>query len=109
MLDRVQQAGRQTGPDSPQVKLELQADCYAGVWLANASKDPNSPIASVTKEDVLRAADAANAVGDDRIQEETTGRVDRESWTHGSAAQRQNWLATGFNSGDPNKCNTFGG
>ncbi|HVK43327.1 MAG TPA: neutral zinc metallopeptidase [Micropruina sp.] len=109
VLDRVQQAGRQTGPDSPQVKLELQADCYAGVWLANASKDPNSPIASVTKEDVLRAADAANAVGDDRIQEETTGRVDRESWTHGSAAQRQNWLATGFNSGDPNKCNTFGG
>lgn len=107
VLDKVQQAGNQTGPNSPQVKLELQADCYAGVWLANASKDATSPIAAVTKDDVLRAADAARAVGDDRIQEASTGRVDRESWTHGSAAQRQNWLATGFNSGDPNKCDTF--
>ena len=107
VLDKVQQAGNQTGPNSPQVKLELQADCYAGVWLANASKDPNSPIASVTKDDVLRAADAARAVGDDRIQQQATGRVDRESWTHGSAAQRQTWLATGFNSADPNQCNTF--
>ena len=109
VLDKVQQAGNQTGPNSPQVKLELQADCYAGVWLANATKDPNSPIASVTKDDVLRAADAARSVGDDRIQQQSTGRVDRESWTHGSATQRQNWLARGFNSGDPNQCNTFAG
>ncbi len=107
VLGKVQQSGNQTGPDSPQVKLELQADCYAGVWLANAVKDPNSPIASVTSDDVQRAADAARSVGDDRIQQQSSGRVDRESWTHGSSAQRQNWLATGFNSGDPNQCNTF--
>jgi len=107
VLGKVQQAGNQTGPNSPQVKLELQADCYAGVWMANAAKDVNSPIAAVTQDDVLRAADAARAVGDDRIQEQSSGRVDRESWTHGSAAQRQNWLARGFNSGDPNQCDTF--
>ena len=73
----------------------------------NATKDPNSPIAAITVDDLQRAADAASAVGDDRIQQQSTGRVDRESWTHGSAAQRQNWLARGFNSGDPNQCNTF--
>ena len=107
VLGQVQQAGNQTGPNSPQVKLELQADCYAGAWLANATKDPNSPIANITGEDLKRAQDAARAVGDDRIQEQSTGRVDRESWTHGSAAQRQNWLAKGFNSGDPRQCDTF--
>lgn len=107
VLDRVQQAGNQTGPNSPQVKLELQADCYAGVWLANAARDVRSPIASISSDDVLRAADAARAVGDDRIQEQATGRVDRESWTHGSAAQRETWLAKGFKTGDPNQCNTF--
>jgi len=108
VLDKVQQAGNQTGANSPQVKLELQADCYAGVWMANATKSATSPIAAITGEDVARAADAASSVGDDRIQQQSSGRVDRESWTHGSAAQRQNWLATGFNSGDPTKCNTFG-
>lgn len=107
VLDRVQRSGIKTGANSPQVKLELQADCYAGVWLANAAKDPKSPIASVTADDVNRAADAARAVGDDRIQEQSTGRVDRESWTHGSAAQRQKWLTTGFSTGDPARCNTF--
>ena len=107
VLDRVQQAGNQTGPNSPQVKLELQADCYAGVWLANAAKDVRSPIASISRDDVLRAADAARSVGDDRIQEQATGRVDRESWTHGSAQQRETWLTRGFQTGDPNQCNTF--
>ncbi|MFT4294035.1 MAG: neutral zinc metallopeptidase [Micropruina sp.] len=107
VLERAQQAGNQTGPNSPQVKLELQADCYAGVWLANAAKDAASPIAAVTRDDMLRAADAARAVGDDRIQEQSTGRVDRESWTHGSAKQRQDWLTRGFNSGDPRQCDTF--
>ncbi len=107
VLDRVQRAGNQTGPDSPQVKLELQADCYAGVWLANAAKDVRSPIAAISADDVARAADAARSVGDDRIQEQATGRVDRESWTHGSAAQRQKWLTTGFSSGDPRQCDTF--
>ena len=106
-LAKVQAAGQQTGPKSPQVRLELQADCYAGTWLANATQDPNSPIAAITQDDLNRAVDAALAVGDDRIQQQTTGRVDRESWTHGSSAQRKYWMAVGFNSGDPSKCDTF--
>lgn len=107
VMDKVQSAGQQTGPASAQVRLELQADCYAGAWMRNATSDPNSPIAKITQDDLNRAVDAAIAVGDDRIQERTQGRVDRESWTHGSSADRKKWLATGFNSGDPNKCNTF--
>lgn len=107
VMEQVQRAGNQTGPDSAQVRLELQADCYAGVWFKNATADPNSPIAQVTQDDLNRAVDAAIAVGDDRIQQRTQGRVDRESWTHGSSEQRKRWLATGYNSGDPNQCNTF--
>jgi hypothetical protein len=101
------QSIKDTGPKSAQVRLELQADCYAGVWLANASKDPTSPIEAVTADDVNRAVDAAKAVGDDRIQMRSSGQVSPESWTHGSSAMRRKWLAVGFNSGDPNKCDTF--
>jgi hypothetical protein len=96
-----------TGPKSAQVRLELQADCYAGVWLANATKDPNSPIRTITADDLANAVDAAKAVGDDRIQLRSTGQVSPESWTHGSSAMRRKWLAVGFNSGDANKCDTF--
>ena len=106
-LGKAQSSGNQTGPRSAQVRLELQADCYAGVWLANAAKDPNSPISAVTRDDVARAVDAALSVGDDRIQMKSTGSVSPESWTHGSSAMRKKWLATGFNSGDPNACDTF--
>lgn len=98
---------RQTGPKSPQVRLELQADCYAGAWFAHVNKDTNGPISGLTQDDLDRALDAAKSVGDDRIQERTQGRVDRESWTHGSAESRQYWLAVGFKSGDPNQCDTF--
>lgn len=97
---------RQTGPKSNQVRLELQADCYAGAWLSSVNADTDGPI-SLNQDDLDRAVDAAIAVGDDRIQKRSQGRVDRESWTHGSAEQRRNWLAVGFESGDANKCNTF--
>lgn len=108
LTGQMQQAqSRETGPDSPSVRLELQADCYAGTWLKHAADDPSSPISSITREDVDVAMDAAKAVGDDRIQERAQGRVDRESWTHGSAQMRQQWLHTGFDSGDPAQCNTF--
>lgn len=106
-LDKVQQAGNQTGPTSPSVRLELQADCYGGVALKHSVDNPNGPIKSLTQDDLNRAIDTAQAVGDDRIQQRMQGRVDRESWTHGSSANRKYWLAVGFNSGDPNKCTTF--
>lgn len=101
------QQDRSTGPDSASVRLELQADCYGGVWLRHATDDPNGPIKSISQDDLNRAVDAAQAVGDDRIQERATGRVDRESWTHGSAEMRKYWLAQGYNSGDPRQCDTF--
>ena len=107
VLAKAQSSGNTTGPASAQVRLELQADCYAGAWLKNAASDPSSPIKSITADDVNRAVDAALAVGDDRIQLKSTGAVTPESWTHGSSAMRKRWLAIGFNDGDPSQCNTF--
>lgn len=108
VMGKVQSQGAgQTGPTSGGVRLELQADCYAGVWLTHATDDPQSPIAEVTRDDLRRAVDAAAAVGDDRIQKRMQGQVRPESWTHGSAEQRRKWLLQGFSSGDPNACNTF--
>jgi hypothetical protein len=106
-MRQVQGQGQQTGPKSPGVRLELQADCYAGVWFAHAASDPNSPIAEVSQDDLRRALDAAQAVGDDRIQQKMQGQVNPETWTHGSAANREKWLLQGFKTGDPNQCNTF--
>jgi uncharacterized protein len=106
-MARVQQAGQTRGPRSPAVRLELQADCYAGVWFRHATDDPESPISEVGTEDLNRAVDAAAAVGDDRIQKKMQAQVSPESWTHGSAANRQEWLLRGFETGDSNQCNTF--
>ena len=106
-LQRVQGGSGGTGPNSPGVRLELQADCYAGVWFQHATSDPASPISEVSEADLADALDAAAAVGDDRIQKKMQGQVTPESWTHGSAANRQKWLTTGFTKGDPDDCDTF--
>jgi predicted metalloprotease len=108
-MAKVQGGGQGTGPNSAGVRLELQADCYAGVWFQHATSDPQSPITEVSQDDLNRAIDAAAAVGDDRIQQKTQGQVNPERWTHGSAAQRQKWLGRGFSTGEPNKCDTFAG
>jgi predicted metalloprotease len=102
--DRLVGQDRQ-GPQSGAVRLELQADCFAGVWARNAVR--TGFVESITRADIEDGLDAASVIGDDRIQERTQGRVIPEGFTHGTSAQRQRWLETGYTTGDPNRCNTF--
>lgn len=94
------------GTNEASIALELQADCFAGVWLSTLRT--GSSAAVLEANDLQEALNAASAVGDDAIQEQTTGQVNPESWTHGSAEQRYQWLNQGFTTGSPGDCDTFG-
>jgi hypothetical protein len=97
-----QQAGRR-GANALSVRMELQADCFAGVWANHA--DTTRKI--VEPGDIEEALNAASAIGDDKLQRATQGQVVPESFTHGSSAQRMGWFKRGYESGDPNTCDTF--
>lgn len=107
VLEQVQTAQRSTGSQEEandlSVRLELQADCFAGIW-AYSLRDEGVFLPNEIQE----AMDAAAAVGDDRIQEAVEGQVSPERWTHGSSEQRVDWFTRGFEQGDPTTCDTFG-
>ncbi|PSL36884.1 hypothetical protein CLV49_0486 [Labedella gwakjiensis] len=100
----------QTGPESDGVRLELQADCYAGAWVRAAQETTDADgdvfLEPVTSAQLADALSAAEAVGDDRIQESAGGGVNPETWTHGASEQRQEWFTTGLENG-PQSCDTF--
>jgi uncharacterized protein len=101
----------QQGPTSDAVRLELQADCYAGMWTraAESTEDVNGVriFEDIDRADIAEALDAAKTVGDDRIQQQSGGQVDKERWTHGSSAQRMRWFETGYGASSIVDCDTF--
>ncbi len=94
----------QQGADSDAVRLELQADCYAGMWTAHAE---DSELITLDDADIAEALDSAKAVGDDRIQQKSGQGVDPEGWTHGSSEQRMAWFTRGYEEGTLEACDTF--
>jgi uncharacterized protein len=110
ILGRSQQGAQGAGGNG--VRTELQADCYAGIWAHYAStvKQESTGVPylqPLSDKDIADALSAAASVGDDRIQRETTGHTNPESWTHGSSEQRQHWFTVGYQTGDPKQCDTF--
>ncbi|WP_413935527.1 neutral zinc metallopeptidase [Nitrospira sp. BLG_1] len=103
-VHRLQQRASEAEGNALSVRMELQADCYAGVWGYHARRGRNL----IEPGDFEEGLRAAAAIGDDRLQKKSRGHVQPESWTHGSSEQRMTWLKRGLESGDPAVCNTFG-
>ncbi|WP_029593582.1 neutral zinc metallopeptidase [Franconibacter pulveris] len=100
---QMQQNASQTEVNHLSVRMELQADCFAGVWGHNMQQQ-----GVLETGDIQEALNAAQAIGDDRLQQQSQGRVVPDSFTHGTSEQRYSWFKRGFDSGDPKQCNTFG-
>jgi uncharacterized protein len=112
LLGTSDRVGSAAGPESGSVRLELQADCYAGAWAHDATTVPDASgevlITDVTQEDVDGALEAAAHIGDDYIQSNLGGGgTDPSQYTHGTSEQRQHWFTVGYQTGDPAQCNTF--
>lgn len=101
-----QQARSQEEANQYSIALELQADCYAGFWAANAARASGGSVA-LEPGDLQEGLKTANAIGDDMIQKRMQGRVTPEAFTHGTAEQRMTWLRRGYDSASPDACNTF--
>jgi predicted metalloprotease len=104
-ITRLQHQGSEKDANALSVRMELQADCFAGVWGHHANRKRNL----IEPGDFEEGLKAAAAIGDDRLQQMGQGYVQPESWTHGSSDQRMTWLRRGLESGDPGVCNTFEG
>ncbi len=111
LMGTMGQVRTREGPRSDAVRLELQADCYAGMWAGSATGTEDATgavlISDLTRQDVEQAIAAATAVGDDRVQAASGSDIDPDSWTHGSAEQRVDWFVTGFEQGTLDDCDTF--
>ena len=111
LLGTMSQVRTQQGPTSDSVRLELQADCYAGMWTRGATGTTDSKgvqiFESIDEADITEALDAAKTVGDDRIQKQGGTDVNKEQWTHGSSEQRMRWFTTGYNATGIKQCDTF--
>ncbi|HEV6955556.1 MAG TPA: neutral zinc metallopeptidase, partial [Promicromonospora sp.] len=99
-------------PESDSVRIELMADCLAGMWAGHAAStvDPDTGVTfldPITEQQLADALSAASAVGDDRIQEAATGQVNPEGWTHGSSEQRQRWFTIGYDGGTIQDCDAL--
>jgi predicted metalloprotease len=112
LLGTSRNVGKGTGADSGSVRLELQADCYAGVWGNHATSTKTASgkplITNISQQDINNALDTASRIGDDYIQTHLGGGgVDPNKFSHGSSTQRQKWFTTGMQSGNPASCDTF--
>jgi hypothetical protein len=103
-VQAAQRQASQSEANALSVRLELQADCFAGIWAHRMAQQE----AVLEEGDIEEALNAASAVGDDRLQAQSTGMITPDSFTHGSSEQRVEWFRRGLDSGSPNSCNTFG-